>query len=117
MHGEPLRPFALKRFLAFGAEPIVLSSSAAVGDLPPRLNQALLLKPVEDRVEHPVGPFEMAVGEPLDFLDDRVTVVLASREDREKQRPCRGTDQVFGRHGWDRPPEKRRAGQGSLPDA
>ena len=50
---------------------------------------------MEQRVEHPVGPLELAPGERTYPLQDGVAVALALRQDREHERRRRGRDQVL----------------------
>ena len=50
---------------------------------------------MEQRVEHPVGPLELAAGERAHALEDRVAVALTLRQDREHERGRRGRDEVL----------------------
>jgi hypothetical protein len=50
---------------------------------------------VQQRVEHAVGPLEVAAGEVADAFEDRVAVALALGEDREHERCRRRCHQVL----------------------
>ena len=50
---------------------------------------------MQQRIEHPVGPLELAVGQLAHPLEDRVAVALALGEDRQHERRRRRRDEVL----------------------
>ena len=74
---------------------VVLALAPALGHAPLRRDELLPLEPVQHRVEHAVGPLQVAARQLGHALDDRVTVTVAFGEDREHERRGGGGDQVF----------------------
>ena len=50
---------------------------------------------MEERVEHPVGPLQLARRERAHPLQDGVAVALALGQDREHERSRRGRDEIL----------------------
>src|SRR5262245_3109176 len=81
---------------SFGLNRVVLALAAGFARLPARFDLPLSFEAVEDRIEHAVGPTNLAGGCVFDCLDQGVAVVFAAREDREKNWLGRGGHEFFG---------------------
>src|SRR5204863_2477082 len=75
-------------------ERIIFPFPAIFTHRPARLDPALALHPVQDRVEHPVGPLELILGAGLDFLNDGVAVTVAVFEEGQDEGFSGRGDQV-----------------------
>src|SRR6185295_7053826 len=69
--------------------------STRLGLTPEGLYEPLLLEAMEDRIKHPVGPFEATVRELAHALDDLVAVTVAPLQDRQDERRRGRGDQLF----------------------
>ena len=76
-------------------EAVVLAPASGVGLAPLGGDKPLALEPVQYRVEHPVGPLQVAAREITDALDDRVTVAVSFGQDREHEGGGGGSDEVL----------------------
>ena len=74
---------------------VVLAPAPGVGGAPRRRYVAEPLEPVQQRVEHPVGPLHAPARQLTHALEDCVAVQVAVRQDAQHQRGGRGGDQVF----------------------
>ena len=74
---------------------VVLATAAALRDLPPRLDVAEPLEPVQDGVEHPVRPLHAPSGQLPNALEDRVAVAVLLGQDRQDDRGRGSGDQVL----------------------
>ena len=74
---------------------VVLALAPGLGRAPGRLDVTLSLQPVQERVEHAVGPRHLPAGQLPDPLENRVAVRLAVGEDAEHERRRRRGDEVL----------------------
>src|SRR6478736_6533310 len=94
-HDGPLPALLGEGGLAAAAQPVVLAGPAAGGGAPRRLDVAETLEAMEERIQHPVAPLQLAVRQLADAPEDRVPVRLAVREDPEDERRRGRRDEVF----------------------
>src|SRR5687767_9026799 len=74
----PLLVLGIEGALADLLERVVFSLSAGFGLGPAGLDPTSFFHPVEDGIEHAVGPLDAVAGAGLDFLDNGVAVALAA---------------------------------------
>src|SRR5690606_25359616 len=95
VHGLPLLTLLGELRPALRREAIVLPLAARLRLPPPALDVTLALETVEHRVEHAVGPLQLAAGKLAHALEDRVAVGVVLGQDGEDQRRGGGRDEVF----------------------
>src|SRR5688572_23062523 len=85
IHKLPLLFLLPKSPAAFGFQGVILSFSARFRFAPSTADQCLVFQPMQDRIQHPVGPFDLAAGQLPDALNDGVAVAFAFSEDGKDQ--------------------------------
>ena len=73
VHRLPLPSFQSELSPAAGGEPVVLATTTARGDFPPRRHVAESLESMQNGVKHPVGPLDAPSRQFPDTLEDGVT--------------------------------------------
>src|SRR6185503_14933241 len=91
----PLTALALEVLRARFRQLVVLASPSCFRFAPNCLHETVAFEAVQNRIEHAVGPRELAARQFADTLDDGVTVAIAFAQDGENQRCCRGSDEIF----------------------
>ena len=75
---------------------VVLAPPLAGDRLPARLHVTEALEPVQQRVQQPLGPVQLATGQLVDPPEDGVAVALALGQDAEHHRCRRGRHEILG---------------------
>src|SRR5439155_11920277 len=99
VHFKPLFALLLVRFASVFLKRVIFSFAAGLGFGPTRLDPALAFHAMEHRIEHPIGPFQLAARAVLDVLDDRVTVAFTLLQQREDERFRRSSHEFPTHHG------------------
>src|SRR5215213_3293362 len=86
VHRLPLLAFLCELSPAPGRDPVVLATPAALRNLPPRLDVAKPLEPMQNGVEHPVRPLHAPSGQLPNSLEDGVAVAVPFGQDRQDDR-------------------------------
>src|SRR5207247_5970258 len=68
VHFKPLFALLLVRFASVFLKRVIFSFAAGLGFGPTRLDPALAFHAMEHRIEHPIGPFQLAARAVLDVL-------------------------------------------------
>src|SRR5262245_7489052 len=95
VHRLPLPPFLGELIPPLRRDPVVLAAAAAPRNLPPRLDVAEPLEPVQNGVEHPVSPLQVPAGQLTDALEDGVAIAVRFGQDRQDHRSRGGGNQVL----------------------
>ena len=94
-HGRPLPLLVRERGAPVLGDHVVPAAPPFRRRPPLRLHVPEPAEAMEQRVEHPVGPLELAARERAHPLEDRVAVALILGQDREHERGRRGRDEVL----------------------
>ena len=79
-------------------EGVIFAFATGLALAPAGFDEAAVLEPVQDGVEHAVGPLEFAAGAGFDFLDDGVAVAFAVGKEGQDQWFGGGGDEFFPNH-------------------
>ena len=74
---------------------IVPSLPAGLGAAPLSLDVSLPLEPVEHRIEHSIGPLQLAGGKLAHAFQDGVAIGVTLRQNRKNERGSGSGDEVF----------------------
>ena len=85
MHHLPLLSLHRQVSPAAFGNPVVLAPTALIGLAPTRRDMSLALEPVQDGIEHAVGPLQMPAGQLGDALDDRVAIAVTVGKNGEDE--------------------------------
>ena len=95
VHHLPLLALGRELRAPFLRDAVVLAPAADLGRAPLRRDEPLALQPVQHRIEHAVGPLQVAARQLAHPLDDGVAVAVPFGEDGEHERRGRGGDEVL----------------------
>src|SRR5690606_9991360 len=76
-------------------DPVVLPPPPRLRLLPPGLDETRPLQSMQDGVEHPVRPLQLAAGQLAYPLQDRVAVAVSLGQDGQNERRRRRRDEVL----------------------
>src|SRR6185312_2848907 len=83
VHRLPLPPFLGQLLPTPPGDPIVFATAAALGNSPARIDITQPLQPVQNGIQHPVGPFQATSRQFPHSLEDGVSVAGLFRQDRQ----------------------------------
>jgi len=95
VHRLPLPAFLGELNPSGGRDPVVLATTAALCDFPPRFDVAESLEPMQNGIEHAVGPLHVAAGQLPDTLEDGVAVAIPFGKNRQHERGRGSSGQVL----------------------
>src|SRR3989442_11606807 len=95
VYNLPLLPLESELRPALFGDAVVLALAAAFGRSPLGRDKTVPLQPVQHRVEHAVGPLQMAPRQFRHPLDDCIAITVTLGQDGQHQRRGGGGDQVL----------------------